>query len=132
MYKFKVFSSMMILLSSVNIYADFTYHTQLISDNTTINYDIKRRPIPPTPYNMSLPEFGQQVIQWATGIDGAKQRYENITASDVQIIQQKGTTLAMVQEWRDFYANEMQRVPANITAIYRYKLMQRIMELWSN
>jgi len=33
-----------------------------------VNLDIDRLAIPPTPHNMSLPEFGQGVIGWAQAL----------------------------------------------------------------
>lgn len=95
-----------------------------------VNPDIQRHAIPPTPQNMTLPQFGQGVIGWGTGIEGAKHRFEHITSADVQHIQQQGATREMIQAWHDFYANENQRNPANITAIYRKMLMHKIMQLW--
>lgn len=95
-----------------------------------VNPDIQRHAIPPTPHNITLPQFGQGVIGWGTGIEGAKHRFEQITVEDIKGIQQAGTTLAMIQAWHDFYANENQRNPANITAIYRKMLMHKIMQLW--
>lgn len=95
-----------------------------------VNDSIQRNPIPKTPHNMSLPAFGQGVIGWATGEDGAKKRFENIQKSDLKSIQEKGTTLDMVKEWQAFYENEVQRNPCNPTAPYRAKLMKKIADLW--
>ncbi|TCB52818.1 DUF4951 domain-containing protein [Acinetobacter sp. ANC 4779] len=95
-----------------------------------VNLQIERNAIPKTPKNMSLPKFGQNVIGWATGPEGAKNRLENIQKLDLKAIQEKGTTLAMVKEWQAFYENEVQRNSCNPTAPYRAELMKKIAELW--
>ena len=95
-----------------------------------VNEKIERNAIPKTPQNMSLPAFGQGVIGWATGPEGAKVRFENIQKQDLKAIQEKGTTLAMVKEWQAFYENEVQRNPCNPTAPYRAELMKKIAWLW--
>lgn len=97
-----------------------------------VNTQIERHPIPETPHNMSLPEFGQGVIGWATGPEGAKMRLENIQRQDLTDIREKGTTLAMVRQWQAFYENEVQRNPCNPTAVYRAELMKKIANLWIN
>lgn len=100
------------------------------SEKCQVNVDIERNKIPQTPHNMSLPAFGQGVIGWATGPEGAKQRFENIKKEDLVKIQNEGTTLEMVNEWQAFYENEVKRNPCNPTAPYRAALMQKIAELW--
>ncbi|WP_086190067.1 DUF4951 domain-containing protein [Acinetobacter sp. ANC 3832] len=95
-----------------------------------VNTNIERNPIPKTPNNMSLPNFGQGVIGWATGQEGAKTRLESIKKSDLKAIQIKGTTLDMVKEWQAFYENEVVRNPCNPTAPYRAQLMKKIAQLW--
>ena len=95
-----------------------------------VNESIQRNAIPKTPDNMSLPAFGQGVIGWATGEDGAKKRLENIQKSDLKAIREKGTTLAIVKEWQAFYENEVKRNPCNPTAPYRAELMKKIAWMW--
>lgn len=103
----------------------------MVVDKTCqVNEKIERNAIPKTPHNMSLPAFGQGVIGWATGPEGAKTRFENIQKQDLKVIQEKGTTLAMVKEWQAFYENEVQRNPCNPTAPYRAELMKKIAWLW--
>ena len=97
-----------------------------------VNNTIERNVIPQTPHYMSLPEFGQGVIGWATGPEGAKNRFENIQKGDLKAIQEKGTTLAMVREWQAFYENEVQRNPCNPTAPYRAELMKKIAWMWNS
>lgn len=98
--------------------------------NCKVNESIERNPIPKTPQNMSLPRFGQGVIGWATGPEGAEARLKNIQKADLKAIQDKGTTLEMVKEWQAFYENETLRNPCNPTAPYRAKLMKKIAQLW--
>lgn len=102
----------------------------MVAKPCQVNEKIERNAIPKTPHNMSLPAFGQGVIGWATGPEGAKIRFENIQKQDLKAIQEKGTTLAMVKEWQAFYENEVQRNPCNPTAPYRAELMKKIAWLW--
>lgn len=95
-----------------------------------VNETIARNAVPPTPNNMSLPSFGQGVIGWATGPEGAKARLENVAQKDIQGFKDKGVTLPMVKEWQAFYENEVQRNPCNPTAPFRADLMKKIADLW--
>lgn len=98
--------------------------------NCKVNESIERHAIPKTPHNMSLPSFGQGVIGWATGHEGAEARLKDIQKADLKAIQDKGTTLEMVKEWQAFYENETIRNPCNPTAPYRAELMKKIAQLW--
>lgn len=100
--------------------------------NCKVNEGVKRNAIPKTPHNMSLPNFGQGVIGWATGPEGADARLNNIQKADLKEIQDKGTTLKMVKEWQVFYENEVKRNPCNPTALYRADLMKKIARLWAD
>jgi hypothetical protein len=83
-----------------------------------------------TPQNLSLNSFGQWVIGWGTGSEGARQRLDNIQREDVLIIKQKGATLDMIVAWQQYYAQEALNNPNNPTARYRARLMKKITELW--
>lgn len=122
----------MVLLSACAHQTVVESTVEQTSKKCQANLDIERNTIPQTPHNMSLPAFGQGVIGWATGPEGAKIRLENIQKSDLKEIQEKGTTLAMVQEWQAFYENEVKRNPCNPTAPYRAELMKKIAELWGS
>lgn len=122
-------------LLSISACSTIQYDTvkapKLVKDHLCkVNTNIERNPIPKTPNNMSLPNFGQGVIGWATGPEGAKTRLESIKKSDLKAIQIKGTTLDMVKEWQVFYENEVVRNPCNPTAPYRAQLMKKIAQLW--
>ena len=95
-----------------------------------VNPNIQRLEIPPTPNNMSLPSFGQGVIGWGTGPDGAEKRLNNITKEDVQNLKSQDVTLEMIQTWQKFYENETRRNAGNPTAPFRAQLMSKIIELW--
>lgn len=84
----------------------------------------------PTPQNLSQNFFGQWVIGWGTGAEGARQRLENIQREDIDIIKQKGTTLEIVNLWQGYYEREAQNNLNNPTARYRAKLMKKIAEFW--
>lgn len=95
-----------------------------------VNPDIQRLDIPPTPNNMSLPSFGQGVIGWGTGPDGAEARLNNIIQEDVQKLKTQDVTLEMIQTWQKFYENETRRNAGNPTAPFRAELMKKIAALW--
>lgn len=105
----------------------FTYK---VPTECKLNHALVRNPLPATPHGMSLPEFGQGVIGWATGPEGAETRLENIQHSALKEMQDKGTTLAMIKEWKAFYENETLRNPCNPTAPYRAELMKKIAWMW--
>ncbi|RLZ07305.1 DUF4951 domain-containing protein [Acinetobacter sp. 2JN-4] len=83
-----------------------------------------------TPQNLSLNAFGQWIIGWGTGAEGARQRLDYIQREDVAIIKQKGTTLEMIRAWQLYYEQEAHNNLSNPTARYRARLMKRIAELW--
>ena len=125
----------LILLSVYMLSACSTAQTQLqntVQRQCQVNENIQRHAIPPTPNNMSLPAFGQGVIGWATGEEGAKQRLNGVQKTDIAGFKEKGVTLSMVQAWQAFYENEVKRNPCNPTAPYRAQLMQKIALLWSD
>lgn len=98
--------------------------------NCKVDETIPRNTIPQTPNNMSLPSFGQGIIGWATGPEGAQARLESVKRSDISNFKAKGVTLEMVEEWQAFYDNEVKRNPCNPTAPYRGELMKKIATLW--
>lgn len=104
---------------------------QLRDPNCKVNENIERHKIPETPNNMSLPDFGQGVIGWATGPEGAQTRINTIKKQDLNAIQDQGVTIKMVKEWQVFYDNETLRNPCNPTAPLRAELMKKIAMLWS-
>lgn len=95
-----------------------------------VNPNIDRLAIPSTPNNMSLPAFGQGIIGWGTGPDGAEKRLNNITKQDVEKLKTQDVTLEMIQIWQKFYENETQRNAGNPTAPFRAQLMKKIAGLW--
>lgn len=95
-----------------------------------VNPAYERMPIPATPNNMILPEFGQGIIGWGTGPAGAEARLNNVTAKDVADMKTQGVTVEMAQAWQAFYDNETLRNPGNPTAPFRAKLMYKIIQLW--
>ena len=98
--------------------------------NSQVNPEMKRLPVPATPNKMKLPAFGQGLIGWGSGPEGAQARLDSITAADVHQMQIQGLTLEMVQAWQAFYTHESQRNPGNPTAPLRALLMQKIVSLW--
>jgi len=83
-----------------------------------------------TPQNLSLNAFGQWIIGWGTGPEGARQRLDNIRREDVVVIKQKGTTLEMIQAWQKHFELEAENNLSNPTARYRARLMKKIADLW--
>lgn len=103
---------------------------QMRDPKCTVNLDIERNAIPQTPNQMSLPSFGQGIIGWATGPEGAEARLASVSKADIPTFKAKGVTLAMVEEWQAFYENEVKRNPCNPTAPFRAQLMKKIAMLW--
>lgn len=95
-----------------------------------VNLDIDRLAIPPTPHNMSLPEFGQGVIGWGTGPQDAETRLKHVSKADVEKMKQVGLTVEIAKTWQNFYKNETQRNAGNPTAPLRAQLMKKIIDLW--
>ncbi|MGU2732455.1 DUF4951 domain-containing protein [Acinetobacter baumannii] len=108
------------------------YATEFGATNNFVspNLQLKQNVLPPTPKNIPLPAFGQRIIGWGTGAEGARQRLENIQPADVSMIKKQGTTLEMITAWQDFYEQEQQRNENNPTAKYRARLMKKIADLW--
>ena len=123
-------SSLLLVTSSLT-FAELTIsQTTQPKAKSLVNPNIQRLAIPPTPNNMSLPAFGQGVIGWGTGPDGAETRLNNITQDDVNQLKTQDVTLEMIETWQKFYENENQRNPGNPTAPFRAKLMKKIVDLW--
>lgn len=99
-------------------------------ENCEVREDIARNALPSTPHNMSLPEFGQGIIGWGTGPEGAMAKIQNLHLSDIEKYQQQGITLVMLQEWQAFYQNETTRNSCNPTAPLRASLMGKIISMW--
>ena len=95
-----------------------------------VDPSIQHLELPPTPNNMPLPAFGQGIIGWGTGPEGAATRLNNLTQQDVEKFKTQGVTLEMIDTWQKFYENETRRNPANPTAPLRAELMQKIIHLW--
>ena len=121
-YLFSIFC----LGANIHCYAEFGTTNHFVSPAAQLNSDI----LPATPKNIPLPAFGQRIIGWGTGAEGARQRLENIQPADVSVIKKQGTTLAMIPAWQDFYEQEQQRNANNPTAKYRARLMKKIADLW--
>ena len=99
-------------------------HAAVVDTNTSPQNTLS------TPQNLSLNSFGQWVIGWGTGAEGARQRLDNIQREDVIIIKQKGATLDMIVAWQQYYEQEAQNNLNKPTARYRARLMKKIAELW--
>ncbi len=121
-YLFSIFC----LGANIHCYAEFGTTNHFVSPTAPLNSDI----LPATPKNIPLPAFGQRIIGWGTGAEGARQRLENIQPADVSVIKKQGTTLEMITAWQDFYEQEQQRNANNPTAKYRARLMKKIADLW--
>lgn len=121
-YLFSIFC----LGANIHCYAEFGTTNHFVSPAAQLNSDI----LPATPKNIPLPAFGQRIIGWGTGAEGARQHLENIQPADVSVIKKQGTTLEMITAWQDFYEQEQQRNANNPTAKYRARLMKKIADLW--
>ncbi|WOE33128.1 MULTISPECIES: DUF4951 domain-containing protein [unclassified Acinetobacter] len=129
--------SLRLIISSIVILINLSSHAANINTEkidrqppSLLNPDIPRLAIPATPHHISLPAFGQGIIGWGTGPDGAEKRLHNITKADVDKLKTQHVDLDMIQSWQQFYENETQRNPNNPTAPLRAKLMHKISQLW--
>lgn len=130
MFKTALLSALLLSISTVS-FAELQLSEKIRPTvKSLVNPNIDRLAIPPTPNNMSLPAFGQGIIGWGTGPDGAEKRLNNITKEDVEKLKTQEVTLEMVQTWQKFYENETQRNAGNPTAPFRAQLMKKIAELW--
>ncbi|WP_374668574.1 DUF4951 domain-containing protein [Acinetobacter sp.] len=129
-YLFVTLSAVLIAVSSSS-FAELQLSEKIRpTAKSLVNPHIDRLAIPPTPNHMSLPAFGQGIIGWGTGPDGAEKRLNNIAKEDVEKLKTQDVTLEMVQTWQKFYDNETQRNAGNPTAPFRAQLMKKIAELW--
>ena len=130
MFKTTIISSLLICISSAT-FAELSVSEKVRPQiSSLVNPNIQRLDISPTPNNMSLPSFGQGVIGWGIGPDGAEKRLNNITKDDIEKLKTQNVTLEMIQTWQKFYENETNRNAGNPTAPLRAKLMKKIIELW--
>lgn len=121
----------LLLSSSASLFAEVSLSEKIRPQTPSlVNPNIQRLGIPPTPSDMPLPAFGQGIIGWGTGPDGAENRLNNITKEDVAKLKTQDVTFKMVQTWQKFYENETQRNAGNPTAPFRAQLMKKIAELW--
>lgn len=104
--------------------------THAVVRDCKVNLDIQRQDVPATPDQMSLPQFGQEIIGWGTGPKGAQKKITTLTQDDIRNYQVQGVDLLMIKGWYDFYVNETSRNPCNPTAPLRAELMYKIMQLW--
>ena len=131
MFKYTLISTLLLSFSVSSFAESHVPNTATPSQiKSSVNPNIQRLEIPPTPNNMSLPSFGQGVIGWGTGPDGAEKRLNNITKQDVDQLKTQDVNLDMIKTWQKFYENETQRNPGNPTAPFRAQLMKKIVELW--
>ena len=123
--------STLFLSISISSFADVQVSEKIRPQvKSLMNPDIDRLAIPPTPHNMSLPEFGQGVIGWGTGPQDAEKRLKHFTKADVENMKQAGLTVEIAKTWQNFYKNETQRNASNPTAPLRAQLMKKIIDLW--
>jgi RHS repeat-associated protein len=87
---------------------------------------VQRLDRPSTPNDMSNTSFGTRVMEWGRGNNDARERIGSLTKEQLE---NRGVTREMAQQWRDFYVNEVLRIPNNPSARGRAELMQRAVEL---
>jgi len=113
------------LLSRFGRWLGFGKKAQVVEEAIEEVPVIGRLPVPPTPYGISLKTFGQ-VMRWGTGSAEARARMASLTREELE---SQGISREIAEAWREFYRNEMRRVPENHTAAGRADLMQRAVEL---
>jgi hypothetical protein len=99
---------------------------KLVDASAATGRAAQRLPRPDTPGGISLNDFGTKVMQWGGSSSEARARIGSLTRDELQAA---GVTRAIAQKWRDFYVNEVGRVPTNPSARGRAELMHRAMEL---
>jgi hypothetical protein len=118
-----------------NYSAGKTTETPADGDQTTANeqataekpsLEAGRLPIPPIPPGTTVPEFGNEIMQWGSGSEAARERIETLGRD---WLVDKGVTREMAESWRDFYVNETERNPDNPSAHGRADLMEHAAEL---
>ncbi|MGE8537860.1 MAG: DUF4951 domain-containing protein [Acinetobacter sp.] len=130
MFKSFIFSSLLLSISTA-AFAELQISEEIRPQlKSVINAGIERLPIPATPDNMILPEFGKGIIGWGAGPKDAEARLQSVNKVDVEKMKQDRVTLDMAQAWQTFYENETQRNPGNPTAAFRAQLMKKIVSLW--
>lgn len=97
MLKLVLLNSLLLLIATTS-FADL-YLSEKIRPKikSLLNTEIERLPIPATPNNMILPEFGKGITGWGAGPKDAEARFLNITQADVETMKQEGLSLAMAQ-----------------------------------
>jgi hypothetical protein len=81
---------------------------------------VARLPVPPTPGNMPLREFGK-AMNWGSGGEAARAQIANLTREGLQ---SSGLTAEIANAWAQFYRNEAVRVATNPSALGRAELME--------
>ena len=130
MFKYFLISTLLLSTASPSFAETILSENIRPTDKSLVNPNIQRLDIPPTPNSMKLPEFGQRVIGWGTGPNGAEARLNNISKTDVDKLKSQEVTLEMIQTWQKFYENETRRNAGNPTAPFRAQLMKKIAGLW--
>ncbi|MFL1733119.1 DUF4951 domain-containing protein, partial [Moraxella oculi] len=93
------------------------------------NPKVQKLSNPPVPQGMTNSTFGREVIGWGSRPEGATQRLNILTHSDVLKMQEKGLTKDMAIQWQRFYENEYARNSNNLTAKHRVALMKKIISM---
>jgi RHS repeat-associated protein len=83
-------------------------------------------PVPKTPPNTTVGQFGKDIMKWGTGDAEARARAVNLTREELQ---RSGVTREMAEAWRDFYREVVKQTPGNPSAAGRADLMQKALEL---
>ena len=83
-------------------------------------------PVPRTPPNTTVGQFGKDVMRWGTGDAEARARAANLTREELE---RSGVTRELAEAWRDFYKEVVKQTPGNPSAAGRADLMQRAVEL---
>ena len=75
----------LLLLTATTSFADL-YLSEKIRPKikSLLNTEIERLPIPATPNNMILPEFGKGIIGWGAGSKDAQARFHTVNKVDVE------------------------------------------------
>lgn len=80
----------------------------------------------PLPRGVSQSEFGDKIMKWGTGDSAARGRIPELTK---EYLTRNGVTEEIAKAWRDFYWNAKMVDPGNPSALGRFELMSRALQL---
>jgi hypothetical protein len=82
--------------------------------------------IPPTPNNVSTAHCGRHIMKWGHGPADARQRISTIFSEELG---QNGVTGEILRRWKNFYVEQFEHNPRNVSAAARVELIDHCLAL---